>query len=264
MNLNIDLTKKHALVGGATSGIGLAAAIKLSQHGCSVTVMGRSKEKCKSVLQKLDTSNGQDHDFICVDLKDLENLSLKLKTYAESKERIDVWINNVGGPDASSLLNTSIEYMNEVFRIHVLASQVILKSLVPNFKLHKNGKIVNILGTSLVSHISYLAPSSVRSAMLNWSKHAAMELGEVGVTVNNIMPGPVDTPELKRLAVQLAEIKETTPETILNGVIEDTIVKRIAQPDEIASVILLMISDYFKYATGSTIVIDGGMSKRVV
>lgn len=263
MNLKIDLKGKQALVGGATSGIGLATANKLAVHGCSVTVMGRSREKCAKTVQNLDSSAGQSHDFICVDIKDPYKLRAEVKTYIDTKKGIHIWINNIGGPDAGSLLNTSIEYLDEVFRLHVLASQIILETLAPKFRQQQYGRVINILGTSLISHITYLAPSSIRSAVLNWSKHAAMELGEYEVTVNNIMPGPVETPELKRLAEQLAIIKKTTPEAILKSVVNDTILKRIAQPDEIANIILLMVSEYFNYATGSTFIIDGGMNKSI-
>lgn len=263
MNLKIDLKSKQALVGGATSGIGLATAEKMAEHGCSVTVMGRSNEKCERVVQKLDSNAGQIHDFICVDANDSEELRKQLKNYAKTKSEVHFWVNNIGGPDAKSLLVTTTEDLDEVFRLHVLASQIILETLDPKFSQQKYGRIVNVLGTSLISHVTYLAPSSIRSAVLNWSKHAAMELGEYGVTVNNIMPGPVDTPELKRLTEQLADIKNTTPENILESVVNDTILKRVAQPNEIANVILLMVSKYFNYATGSTLIIDGGMSKSV-
>lgn len=261
MNLEINLKGKRALVGGATSGIGFATAKKLAEFGCSITVIGRSQEKCEKTVQTLEASSGQVHEFICVDFKNLEKLRAVVKTYIDTKNEVHYWINNIGGPDAGSLLNTSIEYMDEVFRVHVLASQIILETLVPKFRQQQYGRIINVLGTSLISHITYLAPSSIRSAVLNWSKHAAMELGEFDVTVNNIMPGPVDTPELERLAQQLAEIKNTTPESIIESVVNDTILKRIAKPDEIANVILLMLSEYFNYATGSTIIMDGGMNR---
>lgn len=263
MKLKIDLEGKQALVGGATSGIGLATAEIMAKHGCSVTVIGRSKEKCESVIRKLDSNAGQIHDFICADANDSEELRTQLKNYAKTKSEVHFWVNNIGGPDAKSLLGTTTEDLHEVFRLHVIASQIILEILAPKFGEQQYGRIVNVLGTSLISHVTYLAPSSIRSAVLNWSKHAALELGEYGATVNNIMPGPVDTPELRRLTEQLAEINDTTPEAVLDSVINDTILKRVAKPKEIANVILLMVSEYFNYATSSTLIIDGGMSKRV-
>lgn len=263
MNLNIDLKGKQALVGGSTSGIGLATAKKLAEHGCSVTVLGRSKEKCERTVNKLNSNVKQVHDYICVDVKDSDELRTQIGNYTNTKGDLHIWINNIGGPDAGTLLNTSADYLDEVFRLHVVASHIILEALNPKFRLQQYGRIVNILGTSLISHVTYLAPSSVRSAVLNWSKHAAMELGEHGVTVNNIMPGPVDTPELKRLAEQLAELKGTTPEVVLKSVVDDTILKRVAKPDEIANVILFMVSGYFNYATGSTLIFDGGMNKSI-
>ena len=145
---------------------------------------------------------------------------------------------------------TSIKKFKEIFDINffsqVLFTQYILKSMVKN----KKGSIVNISSTSGIdSNAGRSAYSASKAALISQSKALSRELGIHNIRVNTIAPGLTDTDMMKN----------NTAKNVIENVLENVSLKRLADPEEIANAVLLLSSDLSSYITGQTIRVDGGM-----
>lgn len=179
-----------------------------------------------------------------------EELGLTLGRLVAETGPVTIWINNTGGPKAGPLTEAGAVEMERAFRGHVLASQVILRTLLPGMKQLKHGRIVNVLSTSVRQPIPNLGISNlIRAAMASWAKTLSQELGPFGITVNNILPGFTDTPRLAALAPD-EKTRQLWAESVP--------LKRIADPSETAEAIAFLSSSLASYISGVSLPVDGG------
>jgi len=126
------------------------------------------------------------------------------------------------------------------------------------------GRIINIISTSVKQPLSNLGVSNtIRGAVANWSKTMANELGPFGITVNNILPGATQTGRLEEIAKVRAEKTGETIEEIFNDMGQESPMKRIAQPEEIASAAAFLASEAAGYINGVNLPVDGGRTKSL-
>ncbi len=256
--MELSLKGKNALVGGSSKGIGKAAAIELSKLGAEVTLVARSAELLTHVLDSLDRSQGQRHSFIVADFTQLYELEKKIEALALQKT-IHIVVNNTGGPAAGPLTTAAPEAFLRAFRMHVLASHIIMQQVLEGMKRAGYGRFINIISTSVKSPIPGLGVSNtIRGAMANWAKTLASEVAPYGITVNNVLPGATRTQRLKEVIASKAahtgrSIEEETQAwqaTIPAG--------RFGEPHELGSVIAFLASPAAAYVNGTNIPVDGG------
>ena len=193
----LDLVDKRAIVCGSTQGIGKASAIELASMGASVTLIARNEEKLRTVLDELDSSRGQKHNYIAADFSNPQELKNKVEEYMSSHV-VEILVNNTGGPPAGLAINAKPEDFVKAFSEHLLCNHILTQAVVPGMKTKKYGRIINIISTSVKIPIKGLGVSnSVRGAVANWSKTLANELGQFGITVNNVLPGSTMTGRLE-------------------------------------------------------------------
>jgi len=130
--MQIDLTGKKALVGGATSGIGKAIAMELAACGAEVTLMSRNEDKLKDVLKELSAVNGQKHGYLQTDFMDFEQHQANLTAYFNSHQ-VDILINNTNGPAAGDVSHKNIgdyqQAFDLLFKNAVYTSELALKGM---------------------------------------------------------------------------------------------------------------------------------------
>src|SRR5688572_17066567 len=172
-NMHLDLSGKRAIVCGSTQGIGKASAIELALMGASITLIARNEEKLKAVLNELDSSRGQKHDYITVDFSFPQELKKKVEEYLSSNTA-EVLVNNTGGPPAGLAINSNPEDFVKAFSEHLLCNHILTQAVVPGMKSKKYGRIINIISTSVKIPIKGLGVSnSVRGAVASWAKTLA-------------------------------------------------------------------------------------------
>ncbi len=201
----LDLVDKRAIVCGSTQGIGKASAIELASMGASITLIARNEEKLRTVLDELDSSRGQKHNYIAADFSYPQELKNKVEEYMSSHV-VEILVNNTGGPPAGLAINAKPEDFVKAFSEHLLCNHILTQAVVPGMKSKKYGRIINIISTSVKIPIKGLGVSnSVRGAVANWSKTLANELGQFGITVNNVLPGSTMTGRLETVLSGKAE-----------------------------------------------------------
>jgi len=256
--MNLNLTGKTALVCGGSQGLGSAVATELALLGANIIVLARREEVLQKFVQTLDQSQGQLHQYIAADSNQpsllLEKVQQKLQTGA-----IEILVNNTGGPAAGPLIETKVEDLEIVFQAHLSVSHLLTQALVPGMKSAGFGRIINILSTSVKQPIDGLGISNtVRSAVANWAKTMANELGAFGITVNNVLPGYTNTDRLQYLFARQAERSSSMPEAILNKTLALIPAGRLGEPEELGAAVAFLCSPAAAYINGINLPVDGG------
>lgn len=255
------MKNKRALVCGSSKGIGAATAIELSKLGTSIILLARDENSLTEVMNELDKSHNQKHDYIIADFDEPESLKKKILStdYIKSEYPIHILINNSGGPKPGALLNADSEDILSAFNRHLLCNHILVQLLVPGMKKEKYGRIINITSTSVKEPIKGLGISNtIRGAVANWAKTLSFELGEYGITVNNILPGFTDTQRLKEVFLNKAKLSNEDIESVIMDAYSKIPIGRFADPVETAKAICFLASKDASYINGINLPVDGG------
>jgi len=255
--MNIDLSNKRALVCGGSHGIGRAIAIQFAKCGCSVIILARNEDPLVNLINELNSIKINKHKYIVADLSDYKEIERIANNELESCS-IDILINNSSGPLPEIISEIKIEEITSSFHQHFISSFILIAAVVKYMKIKRSGRIINILGTSVKEPILDLGLSSVKAMIANYTKILSKELGEFGITVNNVLPGPTKTNELNKITRIIASKEEITINEFENIIIKETALKRLGNPEEIAYAVAFLASEYASFITGSNLIIDGG------
>jgi len=257
----VSLKNRHALVCGASRGIGAATAAALARDGVAVTLLARNAEALQKVIQNLPVVKDRQHDFIVADVNDTEKLQLAVseKTAAHN---VQILINNSGGPAPGTANDADPQAYAEAFRQHLIADQVLMQTVLPGMKTSGYGRIINIISTSVKEPIPGLGVSNtIRAAVAAWAKTLSRELGTHGITVNNVLPGYTATERLDEIFRHQAKRAGRTLDEIVALRQAEVPLQRFAEPAEIAAAIAFLASPAASYINGVNLPVDGGRSR---
>lgn len=248
-------TNKRALVLGASQGIGSAISFELAKKGISVLAVARSKDKLDSLVKDLP---GQGHESFSCDLTQEKSVN-GLVDFLSKGDPITIFVNNSGGPKGGPLLDANEKNFQEGLQAHVLSPQKILKSLVPQMKDFGQGRVINIISTSVKVPIPNLGVSNtIRGAVASWAKTLSSELGPWNITVNNVLPGYTSTPRLENLISAAASRLSVSEEEVIKMWKAKVPAGRFADPVELAHAVCFLASDEASYINGVSLPVDGG------
>lgn len=257
--LNLDLTGKHALVGGASQGIGAATARALAELGASVTLVARSEVRLKTSLAQLAAGPQQQHDYFCADFDQPDRLKSALERWLPAHAPVHILINNSGGPPGGPAHAARLDEYQLAFSRLMLSGQVLVQALWPGMQTAGYGRIVNVISTSVKEPIKGLGVSNtMRWAVAGWAKTLATELGPHGITVNNVLPGFTHTGRIESLFKARAEKEHRTLEEIEADARAVIPLGRLAEPEETAAAIAFLASPAASYINGINLPVDGG------
>ncbi|MEE9408679.1 MAG: SDR family oxidoreductase [Polaribacter sp.] len=258
--MNLELKNKNALVCGSTQGIGKATAILLAEEGVNVTLIARNEEKLKAVLAELPNAN-QNHNYLVADFSKPNELKQVLEA---SDLQFHILINNTGGPAGGPIFNAKIEEFESAFTLHLKCNHVLVQALVPFMKKQYFGRIVNVISTSVKQPLDGLGVSNtIRGAVASWSKTLANELGQFGITVNNVLPGATGTGRLNEIINNKANKTGKSFEEVAEAMKNASPAKRFAKPEEVAAAIVFLTSEQASFINGINVPVDGGRTKSL-
>ena len=256
--MDISLQGKHALVGGASRGIGRAAAEAMAALGAEVTVVSRSEDVLLKVADSLDRGSGQSHGLIAADSGNPEILGRMVAELARTKP-VHILVNNTGGPPDGPAHTAEPEEFLRAFTNHVICSQTVVKAVLAGMRKSGYGRIINVISTSVKQPIPGLGVSNtIRGAVASWSKTLANELGPDGITVNNILPGFTETGRLEEVMSAKAIRAGISLEEMAERMRQGVPLRRFGQPAETASAIAFLASPAAAYISGINLPVDGG------
>lgn len=259
--MEINFAGKKALVGGSSKGIGRAIAERLARSGASVTLMARSEDLLKNVVENLATSQGQTHRYLVVDFSNFAAFSAQMEDYFKTN-KIDVLVNNTQGPDAGGALEKSIDNYQTAFDLLFKCAVHTTSLALKHMQAQQWGRIINVASISVREPLNYLALSnSLRAALVTWAKSLSMDIAKDNITINNTLTGYFDTERIAQLNAQKAKKMNLKPEEVRAAMEAQVPMQRIGQPEEYANLVCFLASEQASYITGTNIPIDGGLLK---
>ncbi|MEP6926520.1 MAG: SDR family oxidoreductase [Ginsengibacter sp.] len=257
--MNLDLTGKKALVCGSTQGLGLATAVELALLGAEIILMARNEEKLEEVAKVLDISKNQKHEYIVADFAIPQTVRNAIDMHLAKKCQISILVNNTGGPKSGNAVDATPEDFLQAFNSHLICNQILVQAVLPSMKSTGYGRIVNIISTSVKQPIPGLAVSNtIRGAVANWSKTLANELGEFGITVNNVLPGYTRTARYDSIVKNKVSLSQKNEEEIEAEFLSEIPLRKIGSPEEFGAIVAFLCTPAASYITGINLPVDGG------
>ncbi len=245
-----DLSGKVALVTGASSGMGRATAIALAVQGAKVVAAARRMDKLQAVVAEIK-SRGKEALAIQMDVTKRADVDAAVAAAVKEFGRLDILVNNAGVLDYSPFLDLKEESWDKIIDTNLKGYFYAAQAAGREMTKTKWGRIINIasiasggvgVGFPAISH--YCAS---KGGVIGLTEALAQELGPMGITVNAIGPGGVDTEMTKDTTKeQKAAMTARLP------------IKRFGTPEEIAAAVVYFVSEEAAYTTGATLYVDGG------
>ena len=260
---SLSLASRHALVCGASQGIGAATAYAFANAGATLTVLARTESRLHEMVEPLKAAGAADVHVLPADLDDRPAFESAIETGLSTHGPIHIVVHNTGGPEGGALFEASTDAIQRALGRHLLTAHRLLQLTLPGMRSARYGRFVQVLSTSVREPIDRLGVSNLtRAAVASWAKTMSRELPP-GITINNVLPGFTDTDRLGQLVQATADRQGTTPDAVRKGWISMIPEGRIAQPEETASVILFLASEAASYVRGTSIPVDGGQLRSI-
>ena len=249
------LKGKVAIITGAGSGLGKAAALLFAREGAKVVVAANREKEGEQTVSAIKAGGG-DAIFVGVDVTRASDLEKAIKTAVDKYGKLDIMFNNAGTPGPGKLIaDITEEEWNRVLSVNLTGVFLGTKYAIPEMLKGGGGIIINTSSVAGVSPRRYTgAYSAAKAAVIQLTRITALEYARKNIRVNCILPGPIDTPFFTKVAggdpEKIAIFKEMVRNEVPLG--------RFAQPEEIARVALFLASDEASYITGAAFAADGG------
>jgi 3-oxoacyl-[acyl-carrier protein] reductase len=263
--MDLQLTGKVAIVGGASKGLGRACAEVLAQEGVKVAICSRTQADLEKAGQEIRDATGAEVLVFAGDLDQYETIRNLIATTVERFGRVDILVNNSGGPPLARAYNATEEQWAVAVQRSLLFFARMSREALPHLKQQGGGRVINILASTVYQPIPNLALSgATRMGVVAFAKSLADEVGRDGILVNNVCPGSILTERmLSNVTARAKELGISVEEGLAQRAAE-TAVGRIGEPDELAYLVAFLASGKSSYITGTTILVDGGLVRSVL
>jgi 3-oxoacyl-[acyl-carrier protein] reductase len=263
--MDLELKNKVAIVGGASKGLGRACAEVLAEEGARVAVCSRNHADLEKAAQEIRDASGADILALAGDLDRHETIQRLIAATVERFGRLDVLVNNSGGPPLARALSATEEQWATAVERSLLFFARMSREAVPHMKRQGGGRIINILASTVYQPIPNLVLSgATRMGVVAFAKSLADEVGRDGVLVNNVCPGSIMSERMLSNVTARAKQLGITLEEALAQRAAETAVKRLGEPKELAYLVAFLASGKSSYITGTTMLVDGGLVRSVM
>jgi 3-oxoacyl-[acyl-carrier protein] reductase len=257
--MELGLEKRHAVVTGASRGLGRAISSALAAEGAEVIAVARNLERLNDLVNATPAGRGSITARAC-DLADASAID----ALADVMQGTDILVLNTGGPPPGPAADTPDAVWTKQFEAMFLSAIRLTRLALPGMRKRGFGRILAVVSSGVIQPIPNLSVSNaLRSALVGWAKTLAGEVAGDGVTVNCIAPGRIATDRVAELdqvratrdGIEIAQVQKESRAVIPAG--------RYGDAAEFASVAAFLASSRASYMTGGVIRVDGGMIRSV-
>ena len=258
--MDLGLRGKTALVTGASEGLGRAIARKLGEEGVRVAICARTESTLKAAAAEIASATGVEVVPIPADLRTLAGCEGFVAEAAQRLGGVDILVNNAGASAFGPFVDLPDEAFVDAINGKLLGYVRCARAAIPHMRRRGGGTIVNVTGTTQEA-IAYHTPGSACNAALRmFSKELSRELGPLGIRVNSLAPGRIQTARADRLLVAAARAQGTTPGAVLADLVKTIPSGRVGTPEDVADAVCFLVSERATYVNGAALVVDGSKS----
>ena len=263
--MDLGLKERVAIVGGGSRGMGKAAALALARAGADVAICARNEAELRKAEIDIARATSQ-HQLLAIpaDLSNVEDIKRVVRGAFNRFGRIDISINNIGGPPAGRPSELEDSEWAEALEQNFLSVVRMSREVIPYMKQQQWGRIINRLSISVKQPMNGLVlATSSRMAVMGYAKMLATELAPFNITVNSILPAHILTESLTSSYEAQANGQGRSPEEIIKEVSKTIPMGRLGKPEEVGDLIAFLASERASFITGASIPLDGGALQAV-
>jgi len=247
--VDLGLKGRTAIVTGASSGLGLASAEALAGEGANVTMLARRRDLLQREADRIGAL------AVRGDVANPRDLSAVVERTVEAFGGIDIVVWNSGGPPPGPPTSVTPESIEEAVELLLIPAIRLVELCLPYLGRSEAGRILLFTSSAVKEPVDHLALSNtVRPGLTGWAKSLARELGPQGITVNCVAPGRIDT----------ARLAELYPDGPTDEDLKSIPLGRWGTAQEFGDVACFLASDRARYITGTTVLVDGGLSRGLL
>jgi 3-oxoacyl-[acyl-carrier protein] reductase len=248
--MDLGLRGKTAIVCGASSGLGLGAAEALAEEGANVAMFARRREQLELDAERIGAL------AVRGDVTNAADLERLVERTVAAFGGIDVIVWNSGGPPAGKASELSDDQLEAAFELLLLPAVRLVRLALPHLEQSSAGRILAVTSLTVKEPTPRLSLSNaIRPGLVGWLKTLSREVGAKGITVNCIAPGRIDTPRMTELYGDGGPPVEELAQIPLG---------RLGTPREFGDVVCFLASERAAYISGTTVLVDGGMSRGLL
>ena len=256
--MDLGLKGKRAIVTGGSRGIGRCCALGLAREGARVCVTARTRPLLEEARLEIDRAGGEGW-LVAGDLTTLEGCRRVVDETARRWDGVDILVNCAGAARMADILELPTEVIDEGLGLKSYGYLRMAQLVIPHMKRNRWGRIVNIAGGAGTSPTRANLPLSVANiAVLNMTRALSDAVSGDGILVNTICPGLTKTQRARDLQRARAEEEGRSVDELLARIGRGLPARRLAEPEEIADMVVFLASEPCSYLFGSSLYMDGG------
>ncbi len=260
--METGLRNRVAIVAASSQGIGRAAVQGFAAEGCHIAMCARSQPALQQAAERIQQQYNVRVLAEAFDVTDAGAVRDFVNSVVSRFGSADICVTNAGGPPAKGFLATNHDDWRKALDQNFLSTVYFAQEVIPHMQAKRWGRIITITSITTKQPVPDLVLSNaVRTAVIGLVKSLANEFGKDGILVNNVAPGYTATDRLKDLAKSRSAATQQSEQDIYNAWATDSVLKRVAQPEEVADAIVWLASERASFITGQTILVDGGAYK---
>ena len=263
--MDLGLRGRVAIVAAASKGLGRAVAEELAREGAEVAICARTARDLEAAAAAIRAATGRDVFWQALDVTDPAGVAAFVAAVEQRFTRVDICITNSGGPPSKLFSDTTVQDWRAATDLLLMSTVSFAREVLPRMRKNHWGRFLTITSVAVKQPVDgLLLSNSLRAAVAGLARTLANEYAAHGITVNNVCPGYTRTERLDELAGSLAGRSGGAPDDVFAGWSKQIPAGRLGRPEEFAALVAFLASERASYINGTSIAVDGGLSRGLL